>query len=163
MEGNMTDSHKPTPSVDVSRVHLCDCNRSFALDAARLAPAACHHALCGAELPALEAALVAGGEVHVACTQEAALFGELAEAQGAGERIRFFNLRENAGWSAESAAATPKLAALIAAATTLADPEPVAAVQMSAGRSLLIVGEAGAALGWAERLAGSFEPAVLIT
>ena len=159
----MTDSHKPTPSVDVSRVHLCDCNRSFALDAARLAPAECHHALCGAELPALEAALAAGGEVHVACTQEAALFGELAEAQGAGERIRFFNLRENAGWSAESAAATPKLAALIAAATTLADPEPVAAVQMSAGRSLLIIGEAGAALGWAERLAGSFEPAVLIT
>ena len=163
MKGNMSDSHKPPPSVDVSRVHLCDCNRSFALDAVRLAPAACHHALCGAELPALEAALAAGGEVHVACTQETALFGELAEAQGAGERIRFFNLRENAGWSAESAAAGPKLAALIAAATTLADPEPVAAVQMSAGRSLLIIGEAGAALGWAERLAGSFEPAVLIT
>ncbi len=154
----MSDSLKPS-----SRVHLCDCNRSFALDAERLAPAICHHALCGAELPALEAALARGQTVHVACTQESALFGELAEAQGAGERIRFFNLRENAGWSAESAAATPKLAALIAAATTLADPEPVPAVQMSAGRSLLIVGEAGAALGWAERLAGSFEPAVLIT
>jgi ferredoxin len=158
MEGIMSDSYKQT-----SRVHLCDCNGSFALDAARLAPAACHRALCGAELPALEAALAAGGEVHVACTQEAALFGELAEAQGAGERIRFVNLRENAGWSTESAAATPKLAALIAAATTLADPEPVPAVQMSAGRSLLIIGEAGAALGWAERLAASFEPAVLIT
>ncbi|HHW62758.1 MAG TPA: 4Fe-4S binding protein [Rhodocyclaceae bacterium] len=148
--------------------HLCDCNRSFALDPAQLANGSgaalqCHHALCGGELPALEASLASGQRVHVACTQEAALFGELAEAQAAGERIRFFNLRENAGWSAESAAATPKLAALIAAATTLADPEPVAAVQMSAGRSLLIIGEAGAALGWAERLAGSFEPAVLIT
>lgn len=159
----MSDSQKPLASVDASRVHLCDCNRSFALDAARLAPAACHHALCGAELPALEAALARGGELHVACTQESALFGELAQAHGGGERIRFFNLREHAGWSAESAAATPKLAALIAAATTLADPEPVPAVQMSAGRSLLIIGEAGAALGWAERLAGSFEPAVLIT
>lgn len=154
----MSDSHQPT-----SRVHLCDCNRSFALDAVGVVVAQRHHALCGAGLPALEAALAAGGEVHVACTQETALFGELAEAQGAGERIRFFNLRENAGWSVESAAAGPKLAALIAAATTLADPEPVSAVQMSAGRSLLIVGEAGAALGWAERLAGSFEPAVLIT
>ena len=154
----MSDSQQP-----ISRVHLCDCNRSFSLDAARLAPAACHHALCGGELPALEGALASGERVHVACTQETARFGELAEAQGAGERIRFFNLRESAGWSAEAAVATPKLAALIAAATTLADPEPVAAVQMSAGRSLLIIGEAGAALGWAERLAGTFEPAVLIT
>lgn len=164
----MSDIHKPLLNADASRVHLCDCNRSFALDAARLSGSTgaaqhCHHALCGAELPALEASLASGHTVHVACTQETALFGELAEAQGAGERIHFFNLRENAGWSAESAAASPKLAALIAAATTLADPEPVAAVQMSAGRSLLIVGEAGAALGWAERLAGSFEPAVLIT
>ena len=163
MEGNMSDSHKPPLNADASRVHLCDCNRSFALDAARLSGSAgaalhCHHALCGAELPALEASLASGHTVHVACTQETALFGELAEAQDAGERIHFFNLRENAGWSAESAVASPKLAALIAAATTLADPEPVAAVQMSAGRSLLIIGEAGAALGWAERLAGSFEP-----
>ena len=159
----MSDSQPP-----LSRVHLCDCNHGFALDAGRLASSAdalvqCHHALCGAELPALEASLSSGQRVHVACTQETALFGELAEAQGAGERIRFFNLREHAGWSAQSTAATPKLAALIAAATTLADPEPVPAVQMSAGRSLLIIGEAGAALGWAERLAGSFEPAVQIT
>jgi hypothetical protein len=75
MERNMSDSHKPLPTADAARVHLCDCNRSFVLDAARLAPAACHHALCGAELPALEAALALGGEVHVACTQETALFG----------------------------------------------------------------------------------------
>ena len=163
MEEHMSERRDPT-----SRIHLCDCNRSFALVAGRLAAGAdaamqCHHALCGAELPALQTSLAGGKTVHVACTQETALFGELAEEAGAGERIRFFNLREHAGWSAESAAATPKLAALIAAATTLADPEPVAAVQMSAGRSLLIIGEAGAALGWAERLAGSFEPAVLIT
>ena len=163
MEEHMSERRDPT-----SRIHLCDCNRSFALDAGRLAAGTdvamqCHHALCGVELPALQTSLAGGKTVHVACTQETALFGELAEEAGAGERIRFFNLREHAGWSAESAAATPKLAALIAAATTLADPEPVAAVQMSAGRSLLIIGEAGAALGWAERLAGSFEPAVLIT
>ena len=163
MEEPMSERRDPT-----SRIHLCDCNRSFALDAGRLAAGTdaamqCHHALCGAELPALQTSLAGGKTVHVACTQETALFGELAEEAGAGERIRFFNLREHAGWSAESAAATPKLAALIAAATTLADPEPVAAVQRSAGRSLLIIGEAGAALGWAERLAGSFEPAVLIT
>ncbi|OYD54771.1 [Fe-S]-binding protein [Thauera propionica] len=149
------------------QIHLCDCNRSFSLDAERLAAGAgslaCHHALCGAELPALETDLAAGRDVFVSCTQETALFGELAESQQAGQRIHFFNLRENAGWSAESAQATPKLAALIAAAITLPEPEPVPAVQMRAGRSLLIIGEAGVALGWAERLAGSFEPAVLIT
>ena len=59
-------------------VHVCDCNRSFTVDAACLpAGAQCHHALCGAESAALEAALAEGGEVHVACTQETALFGEL--------------------------------------------------------------------------------------
>ena len=86
MEGNMSDSHKPPLNADASRVHLCDCNRSFALDAARLSGSAgaalhCHHALCGAELPALEASLASGHTVHVACTQETALFGELAEAR----------------------------------------------------------------------------------
>ena len=82
----MSDSHKPPLNADASRVHLCDCNRSFALDAARLSGSAgaalhCHHALCGAELPALEASLASGHTVHVACTQETALFGELAEAR----------------------------------------------------------------------------------
>ena len=72
MEGNMSDSHKPLLDADASRVHLCDCNRSFALDAARLAPASCHHALCGAELPALEAALAAGGDVYAQTAVRAA-------------------------------------------------------------------------------------------
>lgn len=171
----MSDSQK--------QVRLCDCNRSFTLDVERLAAAgasvACHHALCAAELPLISEDLAAGRELFVACTQETALFTEVAQAiegpaggRPAAERIHFFNLRENAGWSADAVQATPtsapspltpKFAALIAAATTLAAPEPVPAVQMRAGRSLLIVGEAGAALGWAERLAGSFEPAVLIT
>ncbi|MCK2087233.1 4Fe-4S binding protein [Thauera aromatica] len=154
-------------AVSAPGVRLCDCNRSFAIDAGRLAATGsaftCHHALCGAELAVVDADLAAGREVLVSCTQEAALFGELAEAQGAGERIHFFNLREHAGWSAESAQATPKLAALIAAVATLPEPAPVPGVQLRAGRRLLIVGEAGAALGWAERLKDSFEPALLIT
>ncbi|WP_288024195.1 4Fe-4S binding protein [Thauera sp.] len=149
------------------RIRLCDCNRSFSLDAGQLAAAgvvaSCHHALCAQDLPVVDADLAAGRTVFVSCTQETALFGELADTHEAGQRIHFFNLRENAGRSAESAQAAPKLAALIAAATTLPAPEPVPAVQMQAGRSLLIIGEAGAALGWAERLAGSFDPAVLIT
>lgn len=151
------------------QIRLCDCNHSYSLDAAARACAGgdaalpVHHALCGRELPLLEADLAAGKQVAVSCTQELALFGELAESVGAAGQASFFNLRETAGWSAESTQATPKLAALIAAATALPEVEPVQGVQISAGRALAIVGEAGVALGWAERLAASFEVAVLIT
>lgn len=151
------------------QIRLCDCNHSYSLDEAARAAAGgdaalpVHHALCGRELPVLEADLAAGCEVAVSCTQETALFGELAAEAGATRPLRFFNLRETAGWSAESAQAAPKLAALIAAATALPEIEPVPGVQIKAGRGLLIVGEAGVALGWAERLAASFEVSVLIT
>ncbi|NLF53380.1 MAG: 4Fe-4S binding protein [Thauera phenolivorans] len=149
------------------RTRLCDCNRTFTLDAASLAAGGAavsvHHALCRAELGELEADLQAGREVAVACTQEQALFDALADSVGAGDRLSCFNLREAAGWSAESAQATPKILALVAAATALPAIEPVAGVQIVAGRSLLVIGEAGVALGWAERLRASFEVAVLIT
>lgn len=149
------------------RTRLCDCNRTFTLDAASLAAGGAtvsvHHALCRAELADLEADLQAGHEVAVGCTQEQPLFEALADGLGAGERLSCFNLREAAGWSAQSAQATPKILALVAAATALPEVEPVPGVQLAAGRSLLVIGEAGAALGWAERLRASFEVGVLIT
>ena len=150
-----------------SRIRLCDCNRSFGLDAARLAggdaAVSVHHELCRRELAVVEDDLRAGRELTLACTQEASLFAGLAQQAGAADRLSCFNLREAAGWSAEAAEATPKIAALIAAATRLAEAAPVPAVQLAAGRALAIIGEAGAALGWAERLKGRFEVAVLIT
>lgn len=52
--------------------------------------------------------------------------------------IRFVNLRETGGWSRDGVGATPKLAALIAAAQ-LPPPEPVPTVSYrSAGRCLII-------------------------
>ena len=148
------------------QIRLCDCNGSFTIDAAALTasagaqrPLTVHHALCRGEIGALEAALAGSGEVLVGCTQEAALFSNVADASPG--RIELFNLRENAGWSAQGAAATPKMAALLAAAA-LPEPDPVAGVPLTAGRGLLIVGEAGAALGWAERLAERFDVAVLV-
>ena len=65
MEGHMSERHDPT-----CRIHLCDCNRSFALDAGRLSGSTgaalhCHHALCGAELPALDGVHVGLFEVPV--------------------------------------------------------------------------------------------------
>ncbi|SIQ84281.1 4Fe-4S binding domain-containing protein [Aromatoleum tolulyticum] len=146
------------------QLRLCDCNRSFAVDEKALAagtvPLKVHHELCRREIGEFESAL-ACGDVLVGCTQEAALFAEVA-AERPTARIDFFNLRENAGWSAEGRGATPKMAALIAAAM-LPEPEPVAGVTLAAGNQLLIVGEAGAALGWAERLTARFDVSVLLT
>ena len=83
----------------------------------------------------------------MACTQEAPLFRELAEqtegSPSLQERpIRFVNIRETGGWSKDARSATPKMAALLAAAA-LPDPDPVPEVVFrSAGRALVIGGAA---------------------
>jgi ferredoxin len=145
---------------------VCSCNGTIALDAKRLAaalkagePLTVHRELCRKEAGAFRAALGAD-DVIVACTQEAPLFAELAE--GASAELRFVNIREFAGWSAEGGAATPKIAALVAAAA-LPEPEPVPAVGYASGGRLLVIGPAEAALDWAERLAGSLAVSVLLT
>ncbi|PZQ01035.1 MAG: 4Fe-4S ferredoxin [Variovorax paradoxus] len=135
---------------------ICDCNRSMTLDRPTLSRALAatpgasaegltdvHSVLCRREAPAFQRAAKSGEELLVGCTQESRLFLELAEqTEGApplAERpIRFVNLRETGGWSRDGAAATPKLAALIAAAQ-LPPPEPVATVgYRSAGRCLVV-------------------------
>ena len=103
-----------------------------------------------------------GNDLVVACTQEAPLFGELhGELKGTGA-IQFVNIRETAGWSAEAARATPKIAALLALAD-LPEPEPVPVVSYQSAGELLIVGPAARALPWAEQLAGELSVSVLLT
>ena len=58
--------------------------------------------LCQKELAAF--ADHAAGDVVVACTQEAKLFGDVAEEGGKTQAIRFVNIRETGGWSAEAQA-----------------------------------------------------------
>jgi ferredoxin len=147
---------------------LCSCNRTMPLDAKALAaalksktPITIHTELCRREAGAFSEAL-GDPEVLVACTQEAPLFSELALAAGAKGELGFVNIRESAGWSAEAAQATPKIAALIAMAA-LPDPEPVPTVSYSSRGSVLVIGPAEAAVSWAERLAGQLEVSVLIT
>jgi len=141
---------------------VCSCNRTVALDAKALAaalktdaPLQVHHELCRRDAGAFQAALGGADEVIVACTQEATLFSELAE-----KPIRFVNVRELAGWSAEKS--TPKIAALLAMAA-LPEPEPAPAVEFKSQGQVLIIGPAAAALDWAERLAGQLEVSVLMT
>jgi hypothetical protein len=111
------------------RILLCDCERSMAPDGEALCrvlagggDARVHTQLCRAEIDAFRGALRAGDEgLIVACTQEAPLFAETAAEIAPEAALRFVNIRENAGWSAEGAEAGPKIAALLAAAA-----EPVA-------------------------------------
>jgi len=149
-------------SLESKTLKVCSCNRTIPLDAKALAaglkagePLAVHHELCRKDIGAFQAALGADRDVIVACTQEAALFSELSP-----KNIKFVNIRELGGWSAEKS--TPKIAALIAMAA-LPDPEPAPAVEFKSQGQVLIIGPAAAALDWAERLAEQLEVSVLVT
>ncbi|HYI87865.1 MAG TPA: 4Fe-4S dicluster domain-containing protein, partial [Burkholderiales bacterium] len=141
---------------------VCSCNRTIPLDAKALAaalksgePLAVHHELCRKDIGAFQAALGSGEDLTVACTQEAALFSEIAQ-----KSIKFVNIRELGGWSGEKS--TPKIAALIAMAT-LPEAEPAPAVEFKSQGNVLVIGPAAAALDWAERLSGQLEVSVLST
>src|SRR2546421_30300 len=96
-------------SLEGKTLKVCSCNRTVALDVKALGaalksgePVSVQHQLCRKDVGAFQSALGASEELIVACTQEAPLFGELAPES----KIRFVNLREQAGWSAEGARAT---------------------------------------------------------
>ncbi len=148
---------------------LCNCNKTMRLDGDTLSRAlACeksvpvHSELCRREIGTFEAAVRGGGDVLVACTQEAPLFSEVADELGANGGLSFVNIRETAGWSEEGAKATPKMAALLAAAA-LPAAEPAVAVSYKSEGRLLIIGPAGAAIHWAERLVKQLDVSVLVT
>ena len=154
-------------SLQGKTLKICSCNRTVALDAKALGaalkagePIAVHHQLCRRDAAAFQAALAGADDVIVGCTQEAPLFGELA--QGAAGTLRFVNLREHAGWSPEAKDATPKLAALVAMAA-LPEPAPAPSVEFKSAGQVLIIGPADAALDWAQRLSGALEVSVLAT
>lgn len=102
----------------------------------------------------------------VGCTQESRLFLELNDQTegAAGTQVRpihFVNLRETGGWSRDGSAATPKLAALIAAAQ-LPDPEPVGTVSYRSAGRCLVIGGAEAAERAAALLADKLDLSLLI-
>jgi len=153
-------------SLEGKTLKVCSCNRTVGIDAKALAsalksgtPLVVHDQLCRKDAPAFQSAL-GDADVIVACTQEAALFGELAEQAGARANLKFVNVREQAGWTSEGA--LPKIAALVAMAA-LPEPEPAPAVEFKSGGELLIIGPAEAALEWAERLSPELAVSVLLT
>ncbi|MEO7707680.1 MAG: 4Fe-4S binding protein, partial [Caldimonas sp.] len=125
-----------------------------------------HSTLCRREAGAFQRAAKGHDDLLVACTQESRLFlalnDETKGAPGPEERpIRFVNIRETGGWSKDAAAATPKLAALIAAAQLpAADPVPVVTYR-STGR-VLVIGTADAGMRAARLLADRLEVSLLL-
>ncbi|HYG54511.1 MAG TPA: 4Fe-4S binding protein [Burkholderiales bacterium] len=150
-------------NLEGKTLKVCSCNRTLAVDAKALGaalkagePIRVHDQLCRRDAAAFQAALDGADDVIVACTQESALFTELAGAKP----VRFVNVREFAGWSSDKPAA--KMAALIAMAA-LPEPEPAPAVELKSDGQVLIIGPGAAALDWAERLAESLTVSVLMT
>jgi ferredoxin len=155
-------------SLEGRTLKLCNCNGTLPLDAKALAaalkqgaPLTVHSELCRKQAGAFQAAL-GDPQLVVACTQEAPLFAELAQGAESKSELRFVNIREAAGWSVEGGRATPKIAALLAAAA-LPEPEPVPAVEYRSGGSLLVIGPSAAALDWAQRLSERLDVSVLVT
>jgi ferredoxin len=126
-----------------------------------------HTLLCRREAGAFQRAAKSGDDLVVACTQESRLFLELAaQTEGAPslqERpIRFVNIREAGGWSKDARGATPKLAALIAAAQ-LPAPDPVGTVSYQSQGRTLIVGPSAVAQRAAAALADKLDVSLLVT
>jgi ferredoxin len=141
---------------------ICNCNQTLPLQARSLSQVLGedlteHSTLCRREAGAFQRAVQGQDTVVVACTQEQRLFAELAgQTEGALATIRFVNLRETAGWSREGAQATPKMAALLAAAR-LPEPEPVPTVTYKSEGRLLILGPLDAAERAADLLADALQ------
>ena len=120
-----------------------------------------HTQLCRAEIDAFRGALRTGDEgLIVACTQEAPLFAETAAEIAPEAALRFVNIRENAGWSAEGAEAGPKIAALLAAAAEPVRPTPT--VTLRSEGSCLVYGRDETAIEAARQIRGRLDVTVLL-
>ena len=153
------------------RVLVCDCDSTMPLEESALTRA-CQRVgaegkaelntqLCRAQLGNFQRAILGDQPVVVACTQEAPLFREIASEDNPAAQIEFVNIREAAGWSDEAKAATPKIAALLAAAMVEAEPAPL--VALSSQGVCLVYGRDERAIEAGRQLAGRLDVTVLLS
>jgi ferredoxin len=123
---------------------ICSCEDTMPLDAAavgrgcRSKSVTTAHQLCGSQLDRFR--MIAGQNLPltVGCTFKKTQLSDAAVEAGRTAPLTFANLRETAGWSSDAAAAGPKMAALLAAASV---PMPeVASVPIESGGVILIYG-----------------------
>ncbi|WP_068321755.1 4Fe-4S binding protein [Polynucleobacter yangtzensis] len=147
----------------MSQKLVCNCNSTMPLDAKALG-VPMHTSLCRQEVGSFLKALEGSDSVVVACTQEAALFGELADQaeKPLVAPLRFVNIREVAGWTQEAKTSGPKIAALLALAD-MPEADPVSVVNYESQGRLLIIGAGSQAIPWAEKLSSALDVSVLCT
>lgn len=147
----------------MSQKLVCNCNGTMPLDSKALGMPI-HTSLCRQEVGLAMKAMNGDEALIIACTQESALFAELAEQSEKAlvAPLRFVNIREIAGWTQEAKTSGPKIAALLALAD-MPEAEPVPVVNYESQGRLLVIGPGGQALPWAEKLSSSLDVSVLCT
>ena len=147
-------------------IFLCSCDDTMEIDVAT-ARKGCRNAdvktarqLCRADLAQFRAALGSEDPIVVACTQEAPLFGDVADEAKREGALDFVNIREAAGWSREGGEAGPKMAALLAAEAEPAPPVPL--VSLESEGATLIYGRDEQAIEAARLLADHLDVTVLL-
>ena len=148
------------------QIVVCSCEDTMPLDIDTLRRT-CRNAevtpgrqFCRAELERFGKIAAGADTITVACTQESPVFTEVA-AEAGGLEPTFVNIRENAGWSKDSAKAGPKIAALLAMAA-----EPVADIPFvgfSSEGVVLIYGGDERALEAAELLKDHLDITVMVS
>ena len=147
------------------KILVCSCEGTMPLDAGALARGCRNFDIvagrqfCRGELDRFRALAGSEAPLIVGCTQEEPLFREITEDTGTD--LRFVNLREAAGWSADAAKTGPKMAALAAAA---AEPMPeIPFVQLESAGALLVYGRDERAIEAAGFLKEHLDITVLLT
>ncbi|WP_417713243.1 4Fe-4S binding protein [Pseudophaeobacter arcticus] len=133
---------------------LCDCSGTQPLNPEALSKAtglgcsAVHSALCTTQAETAAAAISAGDSV-ICCTQEKRFFADLA-AELEQPEPPLLDLRDRAGWTADTGNLIPKMSALIAEASL--DIAPGKSLDVTSEGLCLILGAPDLALAAAERL-----------
>ncbi|WP_157014755.1 4Fe-4S dicluster domain-containing protein [Mesorhizobium xinjiangense] len=148
------------------RLLVCNCEKSMTVRGPTIAHAfgaedlRVHTQLCRSEIAEYEKALEGGEPLCVACTQESPLFSEIAEEAGR-EAPSYVNIREMAGWSADNADPSPKMAALMATATLPVKPARLRTIESDG--LCLVMGGGQAALEAAQLLNRTLSVTLLLT
>ena len=150
--------------LDATKLFVCSCEKTMSIDPSKLGAAygevSDHHQLCRSELGVIEAALATESPICIACTQERPLFEEIA-ADAGHQAMSFVNIREMAGWSADTASKTPKIEALLTAARQQAAPARLRAIESDG--LCLVIGAGQTAFDAAQRLNRTLSVTLLLT
>lgn len=150
--------------LGTARLFVCNCEKTMSVDPAKLGSAygevSGHTQLCRSELGAVETALATESPICIACTQERPLFEEIAVEKGH-DALSFINIREMAGWSADSASKTPKIEALLTAASLPTVPARLRAIESDG--LCLVIGAGQAGFDTAQRLNRTLSVTLLLS